>query len=169
MLKAFLSIELVIAVIVFAIIWQATRPWRRMATAAFALVFVILSLGIAFGRDLGQWDTVSQQTRFWFEHLMQPDNPAVSCCGEADAYWADSFEVDAKGELVAIITDDRPDEPLMRAHIDVGTRIVIPRDKLKFNPLDPQKDEANKNPTGHGIVFLSRERYVYCYVAPGGV
>src|SRR5262245_56291546 len=25
---------------------------------------------------------------------MQIDNPFLSCCGEADAYWADNFEVD---------------------------------------------------------------------------
>ena len=86
-------------------------------------------------------------------------NPAASCCGEADAYWADSFEVDGD-KYVAIITDPRPDEPLRRKHIDIGTRIVVPNHKLKYD---------QSNPTGHGIIFLSRGDYVYCYVAPGGV
>ena len=27
----------------------------------------------------------------------------------------------------------------------------------------------NRIPTGHGIVFLSRNGYVFCYVQPGGV
>ena len=29
---------------------------------------------------------------------MQPDVPFMSCCGEADAYWADSFEVDGPAQ-----------------------------------------------------------------------
>jgi hypothetical protein len=108
-------------------------------------------IGVASARDLGQWE--------WYQALMQPDNPAVSCCGEADAYWADSFEVDGD-KYVAIITDTRPDIPLRRKHIDVGTKIVVPNHKLKYD---------QSNPTGHGIIFLSRGDYVYCYVAPGGV
>ena len=83
--------------------------------------------------------------REWYQALMQPDNPAASCCGEADAYWADSFEVDGD-RYVAIITDPRPDEPLRRKHVDVGTRIVVPNHKLKYD---------QSNPTGHGIIFLS--------------
>ena len=37
---------------------------------------------------------------------MQPDNPAVSCCGEADAFEADTFEVEGD-HYVAIITDGK--------------------------------------------------------------
>ena len=48
------------------------------------------------------------------------------------------------------ITDDRPDEPLGRPHLDVGTEIEIPNKKLKWD---------KGNPTGHGIVFLSRAGY----------
>jgi hypothetical protein len=126
-----------------------------------------LVLGAAFGclingveaRDLGQWEAGDPVVREWYQALMQPDNPAASCCGEADAYWADSFEVDGD-RYVAIITDPRPDEPLRRKHIDIGTRIVVPNHKLKWD---------QSNPTGHGIIFLSRGDYVYCYVAPGGV
>jgi len=44
--------------------------------------------------------------------------------------------------------------------VDVGTEIEIPNNKLKWD---------KSNPTGHGVVFLSREGYVYCYVQPGGV
>jgi hypothetical protein len=126
-----------------------------------------LVLGAAFGclmngveaRDLGQWQAGDPLVREWYQALMQPDNPAASCCGEADAYWADAFEVDGD-KYVAIITDPRPDEPLRRKHIDIGTRIVVPNHKLKYD---------QSNPTGHGIIFLSRGDYVYCYVAPGGV
>ena len=121
-------------------------------------LFLMLTLP-AIARDLGQWDSQPIAVRQWFQRLMQPDNPAVSCCGEADAYWADSFEVDGD-KYVAIITDSRPDEPLRRKHIDVGTKIVVPNHKLKYD---------QSNPTGHGIIFLSRGDYVYCYIAPGGV
>jgi hypothetical protein len=126
---------------------------------------ILLCLGI-FGcligsvkaRDLGQWDAVDPAIREWYQALMQPDVPNASCCGEADAYWADEVHV-RDGKTYAIITDERPDEPRGRAHIDIGTEIEIPNNKLKW-------DKAN--PTGHGVVFLSRGGYVFCYVQPGG-
>jgi hypothetical protein len=110
-------------------------------------------------RDLGQWETVDPQIRQWYQALMQPDVPNASCCGEADAYWADEIHV-RDGKTYAIITDDRPDEPRGRPHVDIGTEIEIPNNKLKWD---------RSNPTGHGIVFLSRSGYVFCYVQPGGV
>jgi hypothetical protein len=58
------------------------------------------------------------------------------------------------------VRDDRPDEPRMRPHIDIGTEIEIPNNKLKWD---------KSNPTGHGVVFLSRAGYVFCFVQPGGV
>ena len=124
---------------------------------ALVLVFFVST---ASARDYGQWEATDSTIREWYKTLMQPDNPAVSCCGESDAYWADSYEVSPAGEYIAIITDDRPDEPLGRRHIDVGTRIVIPKHKLKYD---------QSNPTGHGIIFTTTSLYVYCYVAPGGV
>ena len=54
----------------------------------------------------------------------------------------------------------RPDEPRSRPHVDIGTEIEIPNNKLKWD---------RSNPTGHGILFLSHNRYVFCYVQPGGV
>jgi hypothetical protein len=89
---------------------------------------------------------------------MQPDQPRVSCCGEADAYWADSVEV-KDGEVIAIITDTRPDEPLRREHLPIGTRIVVPPNKMKWD---------DGNPTGHIIIFL-RNGAVFCYVTGTGV
>jgi hypothetical protein len=126
-------------------------------------------LGVAFGcvigvvnaRDLGQWGAINNDpaVREWYQALMQPDMPNASCCGEADAYWADEIHV-KNGKTYATITDDRPDEPRMRPHIDIGTEIEIPNNKLKWD---------KSNPTGHGIVFLSRSGFVYCFVQPGGV
>jgi hypothetical protein len=116
-------------------------------------------IGVVNARDLGQWESTDPTVREWYQALMQPDIPSASCCGEADAYWADSYQVDGD-KYVAIITDPRPDEPLRRKHIEIGTKILVPNHKLKFD---------QSNPTGHGIIFLSRGDYVYCYVAPGGV
>jgi hypothetical protein len=134
---------------------------RRQAIIGLVVLFALVTMAPALARDLGQWKMVDPATRDWYEALMQPDNPAVSCCGEADSYWVDSFEV-RDGKVYAIVTDDRPDEPLKRRHVDIGTKIEIPNNKL----VDATKQQ---NPTGHGIIFLSRGDYVYCYVAPGGV
>ncbi len=130
---------------------------RALSYFAICVVIAVFAVGFAHARGNGQWpdDGISQ----WFRTLMQPDHPSVSCCGEADAYWADSYRVTTEGQYVAIITDERPDEPLRRPHIDVGTEIVIPQEKIKFN---------QGNPTGHGIVFIGYGQ-LYCYLPPGGV
>ncbi len=123
------------------------------------IIALMLSSLPAAARDLGQWQDQPAYLRQWFQKLMQPDNPIMSCCGEADAYWADSFEVD-EDRYVAIITDDRPDGPLGRPHRNVGEKIVVPNNKIKW-------DEGN--PTGHGVIFIGNAGQVYCYVTPGGV
>lgn len=97
----------------------------------------------------------------WFERQRMPDQPRVSCCGEADAYYADAAET-VGDDVFAIITDTRPDGPLNRQHVAVGTRILIPPGKNKDTRADP-------NPTGHTIVFLGTNGSVYCYIPEGGV
>jgi hypothetical protein len=95
----------------------------------------------------------------WFKSLMQPDNPTISCCGAADAYYADDFESDGD-RYVAVVTDTRDDAPLGRRHVAPGTRITVPSYRLKFD---------SGNPTGHGVIFLTTSDTVFCYVAPGGI
>ena len=109
-------------------------------------------------RDNGQWENADPKIRQWYETLMRPDMPGSICCKEADAYWADEIHVRG-GKTYAVITDDRDDAPRGRPHIDVGTEVEIPNNKLKWD---------RSNPTGHGVVFLSRSLYVFCYVQPGG-
>lgn len=117
-----------------------------------------LNCGAAFAHDAGQWEATDPKIRDWYQALMQPDAPQTSCCGEADAYWCDEYF--ARGDKAFCrITDDRPDQPRGRPHVDVGTEIEIPPHKLKWD---------RSNPTGHGVVFLSRGLYVYCYVQAGG-
>jgi hypothetical protein len=120
---------------------------------------IVLSVCEAPARDLGQWDGVDPLHRQWFQELRQPDNPNLSCCGETDGYWADSYEV--KGDqYVAIITDTRDDKKLGRAqHIEAGTRVTVPNSKIKW---------GSGNPTGHGIIFIGLGGDVFCYLPPGG-
>lgn len=110
-------------------------------------------------RDLGQWEGSDPAIRLWFESLRQPDNPGISCCGEADAYWADKIEVEGD-KVFATITDTRPDAPLRRPHVPPGTRIEIPPHKLKWD---------RGNPTGHTVIFLAPNLHVYCFVQGTGI
>lgn len=139
--------------------------WLALAIlSVVAMIVLLFSVRISPARDLGQWENADPEIAQWYRSLMQPDNPTVSCCGEADAYWADEIHV-RDGKTFAVITDDRPDEPRRRPHVDVGTEVEIPNHKLKWD---------RSNPTGHGVVFMGRtdrtgEAWVYCFVQPGGV
>lgn len=135
---------------------------KRLAAQFILLLSVILAIAVgfavvrAFARDTGQWANADPNVRHWFQTLMQPDNPYTSCCGEADAFEADQFEIEGD-HYVAIVTDGRGILP-------TGTRIPVPNIKMKWD---------SGNPTGHGIIFLGvgteGDPLVYCYVAPGGV
>jgi hypothetical protein len=119
----------------------------------FRIFIALVALTLpAAARDNGQWENQPAYLRQWFQKLMQPDNPVMSCCGEADAFEADSFEV-RDDQYVAIITNGKGVLP-------EGTRIPVPNNKMKW-------DEGN--PTGHGIIFIGSAGQVYCYVTPGGV
>ncbi len=118
----------------------------------FAAGIALLFAFHAFARDNGQWGGSPIAVREWFQSLMQPDNPYMSCCGEADAFEADTFEVDGD-HYIAIITDGK-------GVMANGTRIAVPNIKMKWD---------RGNPTGHGIIFIGASGQIYCYVAPGGV
>ena len=120
-------------------------------------------------RDLGQWENNDPAITAWFRALQQPDN-GYSCCGDADGYYADESHVEGD-KVIAVVTDDRPDEPLGRVHVPIGTRFVVPPHKVV------RKDG---NPSGHVIIFLGainwingaakpETRPVLCYVLNGGV
>jgi hypothetical protein len=129
------------------------------ANMRYAIIACMVLASPVAARDLGQWENQAPEVRKWFQSLMQPDVPFRSCCGEADAYWADSFD-SSGGQYLAIITDTRPDGPLGRPHREPGEKFAIPNNKIKWD---------QGNPTGHGVIFLSATGDVYCYVPPGGV
>lgn len=130
-----------------------SAPFHSFMAASISALLMVPA--IAQARDNGQWGDQPASVRAWFQSLMQPDAPMISCCGEADAYEADTFEVDGD-HYVAIITDGK-------GKIADGTRINVPNGKMKWDA---------GNPTGHGIIFLGVQAppmSVYCYIAPGGV
>jgi hypothetical protein len=94
----------------------------------------------------------------WYRSLKQPDAPAISCCGTADAYWCDTWYV-RDSKTYCRITDDRDDAPLMRPHVAIGTEVYIPDYKLKWDA---------QNPTGHAVVFLGPSLHTYCFVQSSG-
>ena len=124
-----------------------------LVAALAVMVFLVLCCQ-AFARDDGtQWASSPTAMREWFQKLMQPDSPWQSCCGEADAFEADTFEVQGD-HYVAVITDGHGVWPN-------GTKIEVPNAKMKWD---------SGNPTGHGIIFMKSGTYqVHCYVTPGGV
>lgn len=133
---------------------------RHFIVGLVTVLLMIVLMFTAHARDLGQWENGDKTVREWYQALMQPDNPTMSCCGEADAYWADDVHF-RDGKTYAVVTDDRDDAPLKRPHIPVGTEVEVPNNKLKYD---------RGNPTGHGVLFVSPAPYgyVYCYVQPGG-
>lgn len=168
MIKAIWTVVVALTVLFVAwalqTLWDARanlrgKGWLALTGAGVLALILLLTLHFAHARDLGQWQNGDPSIVEWYQSLMQPDVPTASCCGEADAYWADEVHV-KDGKVYAVITDDRPDEPRQRPHIDIGTEVEVPNNKLKWD---------RSNPTGHGIVFLSRGGYVFCYVQPGGV
>jgi hypothetical protein len=126
--------------------------WAALFNLTLTSIVVASGVVAAKARDDGQWANVPENIRRWFESLKQPDHPRLSCCGEADAFEADSFEVEGD-HYVAIITDGK-------GVIPSGTRIPVPNQKMKWDA---------GNPTGHGIIFIGPQRQVYCYVTPGGL
>jgi hypothetical protein len=148
------AIMLVIGVVIaLGMVIVSVGASRGAAGVTIAAFIVLGNAGSnALARNNGQWENSPPHIRRWFQELMQPDNPASSCCGEADAYEADLFEID-EDRYVAIITDGK-------GVIPNGTKIPVPNQKLKWDA---------GNPTGHGIIFIGINGQVYCYIAPGGV
>ena len=137
----------------------------RLAIAAFIVTIVCWAVQ---ARDLGQWENVDPAVAAWYGKLKQPDN-GYSCCGMGDAYEADEAHV-IDGKVIATITDQREDAPLMRFHVPPGTRYIIPPEKIT---------RVDGNPTGHVIIFLGAmswingrndpaTRPVLCYVMNAG-
>lgn len=131
-----------------------------------ALFFAAIMASPARGHEHQQWiEEYTEEIAGWIKSLKQPDNPGMSCCGEADAYWADKIDV-VGDQIFATVTDVRDDAPLKRRHVPPGTRVFVPNYKLKFDA---------GNPTGHNVIFLTApseetgDYQVYCFVQTTGI
>lgn len=136
--------------------YSISLRWSHYYTSDLILALFVFAIAVliafhALARDDGQWSDAPATNRTWFQNLMQPDNPSISCCGEADAYEADIFTQDKEGRYIAIITHEGSPRQ--------GQQITIPNHKIKWD---------KGNPTGHGIVFMGTTGEVYCYVTPSG-
>jgi hypothetical protein len=141
---------------------------------------VVMALGVrgSYARDDGHWaERVGPEVAAWMGSLMQPDTvkngTGYSCCGEADAYWADDVHVatgrDGEKFIMARITDTRDDALLgNRQHEEVGTEYVIPPNKIVGF-----EQRLRGNPSGHTVIFLAApirfvdrtlKRDVICFV-----
>jgi hypothetical protein len=75
----------------------------KILLAHMAILAIIASV---LARDNGQWGDHPANVRQWFQSLMQPDNPYMWCCGEADAFEANTFEVE-DDHYIAVVTDQQ--------------------------------------------------------------
>lgn len=154
-----LLVPLAVVLLVIAICGMMNDSNNRypgpMIGAALVLILLSWLVTPAGAHDSGQWDDGSDPAiREWYRGLMQPDNPSLSCCGTADAYWCDAIKVKS-GKTYCTITDDRDDKPLGRPHLAIGTEFEIPNHKLKWD---------RSNPTGHAIIFVAGGAHVLCFV-----
>lgn len=131
----------------------------------WALLAVFLATP-ALAWDPSQADKDHPEISAWFGRQRVPDSPSSSCCGLADAYYADSVTTEGD-QHIAIITDERVVEG--RVPIAPGTRFVVPPSKMNNGSRAGKHDP---NPTGHGIIFINPNAGegasgVLCYFAPG--
>src|SRR6266487_4208312 len=123
------------------------------------LVLLVLCGSIALGRGAIAHDHDHPEQDEWYKTLMRPDAPESSCCSYADAYYADEVHF-RNGKTYAVVTDDRPDEPLGRPHVPMGSEFEVPAEKLKWD---------RSNPTGHNVLFVSTSGYTWCFVQGSGI
>lgn len=135
------------------------KPGKRWPVHMVFWVIALVGALAITASCFAQWENTDPQVRGWYQSLMQPDNPGVSCCGESDGYYADQTQV-IDGKAYAIITDTRPDKPRNRRHIPVGTKYEIPQHKIQWK---------FGNAVGHVVIFINSADQVLCYIPNGGV
>lgn len=135
---------------------KAAAFWLAIGAGIGLVVVMLPRMAPAEG-----WDTDDPDLASWFATQV-----VRFCCDQKDAYLAD--EVDGDGEnVIAIITDGSANPKYSKPAIPNGTRIVVPRDHMKFDPPVPG---------GHAVIFLSKDqsippeqRTVFCYFPRPGI
>lgn len=135
-------------------------------------------------RDRPWADVPKEVLGTWFETLTRdepyPESSETSCCKLADAYEANVFDIGYTNGVpyyIAVITDGREwcfrkqysddegrhtDTHHCRKEIPTGTKFAIPEGAHVLHA---------KNPSGHGVIFISQNdlKTVYCWVSPAGM
>ena len=96
----------------------------------------------ASARDAGQWAGSSPDVRQWFRSLMTPDNPRVSCCGEADGYPVEHWETAGLEHKDFIVT------------LEDGRTFFVPASKAQWR---------YGNPTGRDILFIGEGDRIFAW------
>jgi hypothetical protein len=130
------------------------RAWRVILYCLTALLLAGVSM-LVYSAVARAHDYEDPEIHAWLSKVKQPDT-GISCCGPSDAYYCDEG---AKGsQVTCTINDFRDDKKLHRVHVPNGTVIDIPQHKINKDP----------NPTGRAVVWLSRDRFVWCFVGISG-
>lgn len=119
---------------------------------AFLIALAMVAAGEACARDDGQWSGKPPEIRAWFQSVMRPDQPEMSCCGIADAFEVTMDGDNPDGTIATVIVNGR-------GLIPDGTHVDVPREKLQArfgNPLD------------HYILFIGGRGQVYCLIPKVG-
>jgi hypothetical protein len=122
------------------------------------VALLLLLSSTALARDNGQWNESPINVREWFQSLMQPDNPYMSCCGEADAFEADTFEVDGDHYVAGYYRWQRRDS---RRHANHGAE---PENEVGPGQPDRSRYHLHRQP-GTGLL-LRRSRRRLSNVVP---
>lgn len=132
--------------------WQVISVTLAVILACTAVGFGLFLVTRAHAEG---WDTDDPDLASWFATQV-----VKMCCDQKDAYLADGVDGDGDN-IIAIITDGSANPKYGKPAIPNGTRIVVRRDQMKFDPPVPG---------GHAVIFLSKDasvppehRSVYCY------
>ena len=124
----------------------------------FLGIFGYLTTGVD-ARDLGQWEDADPEIRQWYQSLMQPDVPTRHAAARPTPIGPTKSTSATARPTCSSPTTGR----MNRAAVLTSTS----ERRSRFQTTS--SNGTNRIPTGHGIVFLSRNGYVFCYVQPGGV
>jgi hypothetical protein len=119
----------------------------RLLVGPLIAALALGTLSSAEARDAGQWGGQSPEVQRWFQSLMQPDHPMVSCCGEADGFPVDHWE------------SAGPDGQDFQVTLEDGRSFFVPSAKAQWR---------YGNPTGKDILFVGAKGTIYCFVMGSG-
>src|SRR5262245_23617447 len=102
--------------------------WGIVRTLAQGLTFIVFSFPASAHLQHGEWSKLPPEIKRWFQDQRIPNNPAFSCCNEADA---DEVEEDIRGGQYFIRSDmtggqwvQVPDEAIIRTPNKFGRPVA---------------------------------------------